>query len=633
LGVCVGHISLTAEATDNCSPIDWLLWEYKIDAYNDGKGQHGGYDYRVGSLTKKAAAAGDTVEYSHNPFADDNHNPFDASGTYPIGVHKICWFIEDGCGNVGVCCTLFEIKDCKAPTPYCLTGIITVPMPVNGCIDIWAKDLDHGSFDNCTSKDNLKFYFDGDPNKTSIRICCEDFVRAQANDELRVPVEMWVEDEEGNKDYCKTTVIVQDNLDICPNTGSYGKITGELKTNKGELTNPADVQLYTAGTEIKKGNNGSYTFGELKLADQYTVKPSRNDEHANGVSTADIALIQKHILGKTAISSPYLLIAADVNNSGTISSADIAEIRKLILGTINEFTKVNSWTFVPKAYQFADPSNPYSAPRIADVKFSQTLIAETVDVPFVAIKMGDVSENARASNLTGVSSRTRGELNFEVEEMNVVAGETYRVNFKSSNFTNVSGYQFTLKYDASAMNFEGTEAGVLGTTEANYGVTRTSRGILTTSWNGNSASSFGREEVLFTLVFKALKNGKISQSFAITSEVTAAEAYVSTDVASVELGVRTDKGVVSSEVFELYQNEPNPFAKQTVISYRLPEAGAVKLTIYDVTGKTIRVYNLTGVKGLNTYNVNKSDIGTSGVLYYQLDAANNTATKRMVVIE
>ncbi|MCC6816257.1 MAG: hypothetical protein IT267_07600, partial [Saprospiraceae bacterium] len=51
------------------------------------------------------------------------------------------------------------------------------------------------------------------------------------------------------------------------------------------------------------------------------------------------------------------------------------------------------------------------------------------------------------------------------------------------------------------------------------------------------------------------------------------------------------------------------------------------------TGKTIRVYNLTGVKGLNTYNVNKSDIGTSGVLYYQLDAANNTATKRMVVIE
>ena len=94
-----------------------------------------------------------------SPFADDDHNPFDASGTYPIGIHKIKWFVEDGCGNVGVCESLFEIKDCKAPTPYCLTGVITVPMPASGCVEIWAKDLDHGSYDNCTAKENLKFYF------------------------------------------------------------------------------------------------------------------------------------------------------------------------------------------------------------------------------------------------------------------------------------------------------------------------------------------------------------------------------------------------------------------------------------------------------------------------------------------
>ena len=45
LGVCVGHISLTASATDNCTPADWLFWEYKIDAFNDGKGVHGAVSY------------------------------------------------------------------------------------------------------------------------------------------------------------------------------------------------------------------------------------------------------------------------------------------------------------------------------------------------------------------------------------------------------------------------------------------------------------------------------------------------------------------------------------------------------------------------------------------------------------
>jgi len=633
LNTCVGPISLKAEATDNCSPIDWLSWEYKIDAFNDGKGKHGGFDFQVGSLTKKGYAAGDTVEISDNPLANDPHNPFDASGSYPVGTHKICWYVEDGCGNVGVCCTLFEIKDCKAPTPYCLTGVITVPMPATGCVDIWAKDLDHGSYDNCTSKDNLKIYFDGDPNKKSIRICCQDFIDKQANDELRVDVEMWVEDEEGNKDYCKTVVIVQDNLDICPNTGSFGKIAGELKTSKGDLTNPVEVQLYSNGNMMKQVTGGPYSFLDLKLSQNYIVKPSRNDEPLNGVTTADIVRIQKHILGKSQIADSYALIAADVNASKSITSADIAEIRKLILGTVSEFSKVKSWTFVPKAYVFADPTNPFDAPREQNVAFG--VVRETKDVPFVAVKMGDVTQDARASNLNAGKTRTNGNLSFEIDEKSLNAGETYRVDFKSSDFSNITGYQFTLRFDASALSYEGMEAGVLNTNESNFGLNRLNQGIITTSWDARDGASFGKNDVLFTLVFKANKSVKLSQMFSINSDVTVAEAYnTQSDVEGVKLGVRTDRGVVAGEVFELYQNEPNPFAKQTVISYRLPEASAVKLTIYDVTGKIVRVYSLNGQKGFNTWMVNKSDLNNAnGVLYYQLDAANNTATKRMVIVE
>ncbi len=333
------------------------------------------------------------------------------------------------------------------------------------------------------------------------------------------------------------------------------------------------------------------------------------------------------------ITDPYLLIAADVNNSKSITSADIAEIRKLILGTVSEFAKVKSWTFVPTAYQFVDPTNPFDAPRDQNVTFGS--VKETKDVPFVAIKMGDVSQDARASNAVVSKSRTNGQLSIEVDERSVAAGETYKVNFKSSDFKNIIGYQFTLKFDASAVTYEGMEAGVLNTTEANFGLNRLNSGIITTSWDSKEAVSYGKDEVLFTLIFKANKNAKVGQMFTITSDVTAAEAYNGqNEVEGVKMGVRTDRGVVASEVFELYQNEPNPFAKQTVISYRLPEAGAVKLTIYDVTGKVVRVYSLTGTKGLNLHTVNKTDLNNAnGVLYYQLDAANNTATKRMVIVE
>ncbi|MBL7820828.1 MAG: T9SS type A sorting domain-containing protein, partial [Saprospiraceae bacterium] len=66
---------------------------------------------------------------------------------------------------------------------------------------------------------------------------------------------------------------------------------------------------------------------------------------------------------------------------------------------------------------------------------------------------------------------------------------------------------------------------------------------------------------------------------------------------------------------------------------RLPQAGAAKLSIYDVTGKVLRVFELNGVKGMNTVKVQKSELNATGVLYYQLDAADHTATKRMIVIE
>jgi len=129
-------------------------------------------------------------------------------------------------------------------------------------------------------------------------------------------------------------------------------------------------------------------------------------------------------------------------------------------------------------------------------------------------------------------------------------------------------------------------------------------------------------------------NAAVSGLIGITSDITAAEAYdEDVNVRDVTLGIRNDNGVAETGVFELYQNSPNPFAKESEIRFRLPEAGLAKLSIYNVTGKVIRVFDLQGSKGMNTIKLQKSDLGVSGVLYYQLDANNHSATKRMVIIE
>ncbi|MBK9272403.1 MAG: T9SS type A sorting domain-containing protein [Saprospiraceae bacterium] len=633
LGVCVGHISLSADATDNCTPVDWLFWEYKIDAYNDRKGVHGGWDFRVGTLTQKQFNAGDTVEYSHNPFADNPRNPFNASGTYPIGIHRINWYVEDGCGNVGTCETLFEIRDCKAPTPYCLTGIITVPMPSSGCVSIWAKDLDKGSFDNCTPQDRLLFFFDNDINKTSIDVCCEDFVNARVDDELILSVEMCVQDEEGNRDCCITTIVIQDNQDLCPNGGSFGKVTGAILTSSGQGTDETQVELKKAGQimkDVHTSGDGKYAFYSLDMYQDYVIKPSRDDDHLNGVTTADIIRIQKHILGQETISDPYLLIAADVNKSNSVTSADITEIRKLILGSISRFAKVPSWTFVPKDFVFPDPAQPFQYEAYGKVKLDDP----NMTLDFVSIKMGDVTNSARANAHAGISARTAGKLILEFDDALIQAGQSYKLILRSSNFRQIKGMQYTLRFDHQALQFEDIQGILLEINQTNLGLTKLQQGVISLSWNNKEALSAKPQDALFEFHFTAKRNGRLSELIHINSDLTRAEAYLeNADVLDVTLLARNGLTTSSTALFDLYQNEPNPFDKLTNIRFMLPKDGPVTLTVYDISGKVLRVIQQNAVKGLNQLTLQKSELGASGVLYYQLDADQHTATRKLIVID
>lgn len=630
--ICYGHLEISAEASDNCSPQDWLFFEYKIDLYNDGKGVYSGFDYAVGPLAHKELIAGKKPYRHDNPLAENANDPFAASGSYPIGIHKICWFVEDGCGNVTMSCKLFEIKDCKDPTAYCLNGIITTVMPSSGCITIWARDLDIGSFDNCTDQKDLHFFFEYN-NADSLTICCDEFIRNKVNVDLTIPVKVCVEDEEGNKDCCRTFVLIQDPQNVCPDIGSNARIGGSINTMMSTNTKNVNVQLLESGNlkkEFVTGDNGQYLFGDLAFgaAKEYVIRPSRIDDPLNGVSTADIVKIQRHILGQENLPSPYQWIAADVNKSLSITAADVSEIRKLILGITSKFDKVDSWTFVPKDYNM-DLKYPWKTPReiTVPVPAPQELIKD-----FVSIKMGDVNNSAIANNASGVISRNQGILQFEIDSHVIAAGEVYKLDFSSANFENISGYQFTLKFDHEVLNYEGFESGALSMNESNFGFQKINEGLLTTSWNTKSGQTVERNTTLFTLLFRANKNVNVSDILSINSQITKAEAYdKQLNIKDVSLSVMHQGQSNESNVFELYQNTPNPFNKETVIHFVLPQSGAAQMSIYDVSGKIMFTEDINGRKGWNSIKITREKLQTTGVYYYQLNAGEYTSTKRMVV--
>ncbi|MFZ1788809.1 MAG: T9SS type A sorting domain-containing protein, partial [Saprospiraceae bacterium] len=79
--------------------------------------------------------------------------------------------------------------------------------------------------------------------------------------------------------------------------------------------------------------------------------------------------------------------------------------------------------------------------------------------------------------------------------------------------------------------------------------------------------------------------------------------------------------------------EPNPFKAETNVTFSVPTATQVTFRVYDVTGKVLMNRNINANKGENVITLNKTDINASGVVYYQIESGDFTATKKMVIIE
>jgi len=102
---------------------------------------------------------------------------------------------------------------------------------------------------------------------------------------------------------------------------------------------------------------------------------------------------------------------------------------------------------------------------------------------------------------------------------------------------------------------------------------------------------------------------------------------------SVITSVNDDKSVPSS--YSLKQNFPNPFNPVTTIEYSIPEAGDVKLAIYDILGSEIAVLvNKEQSTGTYTVKFDASSMGlSSGMYIYKLQAGSYTEIKKLMLLK
>ncbi|MEZ4930665.1 MAG: T9SS type A sorting domain-containing protein [Saprospiraceae bacterium] len=534
----------------------------------------------------------------------------------PPGIYNVTYTATDNCNNQTSCSTTIELADDKAPTVFCKDGFIVVIMnTLPPMVSLNAALLDDGSFDNCS---NITFSFSPDTTFTDTTFFCYD-----------VPgdsVEVWVTDANGNQDFCKTLVTVQADTNTCLDDTLVVHINGFIDTENGVPVEEVNVNLNGQNTSNwMTDQTGGFEFNNLPMGNDLTVAPFKDDDHRNGVTTYDLVLISRHILGSQLLDSPYKIIAADANHSGAVTTFDLVEIRKLILHVNDNFPNNTSWRFVPKDFIFSNPFNPWANPFPEVINFNN--IPENVlDADFVAIKIGDVNGSVQANVLGGNEDRSLGApLVMQTQNRLFAEGETVIIPLSTEDFR-ASGFQFTLFFDPAMLEFRTAKPCL--TDAGHFGYRFVDEGFLTVSWNDHQ-STWLPDEPLVLLEFKAIGSGQLQQAIRLSNKYTPAEAYNDEgEIMDVQLAVVEDP----AGGFELLQNVPNPFSETTIIGFRLSEATFATLTVTDVSGRTVKIVEGNYQKGFNEIKLNRVSLPESGLFYYRLDTPGHTATKMMLLI-
>jgi hypothetical protein len=229
------------------------------------------------------------------------------------------------------------------------------------------------------------------------------------------------------------------------------------------------------------------------------------------VTSLDVLAVRNHVQGRSLLTSPFALLAADVNGSHTITAADIRQIRMFINQSRTNFTAQGGslWRFVPSDYVFPDPAAPWSAPM------SRSLTGVTINtggLDFRAIKLGDVNGSRDPAPLMAprhlnLMSAIPNPVRLSATRQLVNPDEMVQIAIESSKVERLTTAQFTVAWDPEVIKFVAADGSSLsGFDSENLGHSRVSRGQLFVSWEDPNLTgvSVSSGQTLLTLNFRVI---------------------------------------------------------------------------------------------------------------------------------
>jgi hypothetical protein len=327
----------------------------------------------------------------------------------------------------------------------------------------------------------------------------------------------------------------------------------------------------TSGDKIRSAvTSAQGTYSMMAESRAFDLIPALDTDSplVNGVSTLDVSVIRRHILGVTPLDSSAKVLAADVNGSGSINTVDITWVRRFILGLIPQLPG-GLWRFIPSTHTNSDPMQAWSAPSIRSVLAGASTLSA---MDFIAIKLGDVNGSWRqaAGATTQLTLAANQGSRLHLGGGAVTRGTEANLPVWMEGFGPVTSIQFSIRWDPEQFRFIGLgQTSLPGFSNANMGTNRVAEGLLGVSWDPPSGDGFRipAGNSALSLKFKAV--GQSGQSVAV--EFADAPTAIEVTEAFAVVPLKTEGAAW------LIQSESEPLIRLTI--GRDPSSGTLWLDL------------------------------------------------------
>ncbi len=402
--------------------------------------------------------------------------------------------------------------------------------------------------------------------------------------------------------------------------GSLKVIAGTVGQCANEILEGVQILIDNA-SETKQfvvDEYGEYVSLENLAGSYVKITAYKDDDHMKGVSTLDLMIIQRHLLGLQSFEDPLQYIASDINYDGKVSHTDLLPLRKLILGIYTELPSNNSYRFLNKRNAREENETAWDISENIEV---QNLSNHIHDADFIPVKIGDVSnQNISYSSGTNASNYQKNEsLHIEKQESNTASD--YSLVFNIDRPMSVNGLHFSIDLNGSI--FVGIETQLKGFTEDNYNLT--DDGILHISWidarNNESASAH-----LFTLNFEENNRNEY------INEIIKSEVYVEDQIFNLEPENEFDQNVEES-ISNLIVY-PNPVNVETILSFDSNKACNVNFSVHSLEGKLIYKDVHKSITGSNKIQIPQNVLHqNAGVLIIRMTNQETSLLEKIIITD